>query len=53
MQNRNLVFSAACLGMLLFGITLTTLGSILPELIPQYGMSRARAGSADPVFRLA
>ncbi len=32
MYNKRLVFSAACVGMLLFGITLITLGSIASEL---------------------
>jgi FHS family glucose/mannose:H+ symporter-like MFS transporter len=39
------IFAAACLGMLLFGITLTTLGSVLPPLIERYGLDKARAGS--------
>jgi MFS family permease len=39
------VFAAACLGMLLFGITLTTLGSVLPPLIERYGLDKAQAGS--------
>jgi FHS family glucose/mannose:H+ symporter-like MFS transporter len=41
----NLVFAAACLGMLLFGITLTTLGSVLPPLMERHGLDRAEAGS--------
>src|SRR5688500_14117233 len=32
MSNKNLVFAAAFLGMLLFGITLITLGSVTPDL---------------------
>lgn len=40
-----LLFSAACLGMLLFGITITMVGSILPEIIPRYGISKTEAGS--------
>jgi fucose permease len=39
------IFAAACLGMLLFGITLTTLGSVLSPLIERYGLDKARAGS--------
>ncbi len=39
------VFAAACLGMLLFGVTLTTLGAVLPPLIAQYGLEKADAGS--------
>jgi fucose permease len=39
------VFAAACLGMLLFGVTLTTLGAVLPPLITRYGLEKAYAGS--------
>jgi MFS transporter, FHS family, glucose/mannose:H+ symporter len=39
------VFASACLGMLLFGIMVTTLGSILPEIIQRYGISKTDAGS--------
>jgi fucose permease len=45
MFNRKLVFSAACLGMLVFGIILTTLGAILPSLIERFGIDKANAGS--------
>ena len=40
------VFAAASLGMLLFGVTLTTLGAVLPPLIRQYGLEKADAGIA-------
>ena len=40
-----LVFASACLGMLLFGVTLTTIGAALPSLIPRYGLDRTSAGS--------
>lgn len=43
--NHKLVFASACFGMLLFGVTLTTLGSILPEIIPRFGISKTDAGS--------
>ncbi|MGQ0561289.1 MAG: MFS transporter [Gemmatimonadota bacterium] len=43
--NRRVVFAVACMGMLLFGIVLTTLGAILPELIARFGVSKAAAGS--------
>jgi fucose permease len=39
------VFAAACLGMLLFGVTLTTLGAVLPPLIARYRMEKTDAGS--------
>jgi MFS transporter, FHS family, glucose/mannose:H+ symporter len=44
-KSHRAVFAAACLGMLLFGITLTTLGSVLPPVIERYGLDKARAGS--------
>ena len=45
MKGHRAVFAAACLGMLLFGVTLTTLGSVLPPLIVRYGLKKADAGS--------
>lgn len=41
----SLVFAAACVGMLLFGVTLTMLGAVLPSLMPRYGLDRTSAGS--------
>jgi fucose permease len=43
--NRRAVFAVACAGMLLFGIVLTTLGAILPEIITRFNVSKANAGS--------
>lgn len=45
-------FWAACLGMLLFGVTLTTLGSVLPELITRHGVDKTRAGSLFTLMSL-
>jgi len=45
MTSDRAVFAAACLGMLLFGVTLTTLGAVLPPLIARYGLEKADAGS--------
>ena len=39
------VFAAACLGMLLFGVTLTTLGAVLPQLMTRHDLDRGNAGS--------
>lgn len=44
-SQHNLLFASACLGMLLFGITLTTLGAILPEIILRFEISKTNAGS--------
>ncbi len=44
MFNRKLVFTAACLGMVAFGIIFTTLGSILPSLIERFGIDKTDAG---------
>ena len=45
MYNRKQVLWAAFLGMLLFGITMTTLGAVLPQVIVRYGVDKANAGS--------
>ncbi|HET8653940.1 MAG TPA: MFS transporter [Longimicrobiaceae bacterium] len=45
MFNRKLVFAAACLGMLVFGVVLTSLGALLPSLIERFGIGKANAGS--------
>jgi len=37
MYNRSFVFAAACMGLLVFGMTLITLGSILPTLPNRFG----------------
>lgn len=39
------VFAIACMGMLAFGIVLTTLGALLPGVVAQYEVSMAQAGS--------
>ena len=51
-KQHKLLFASACLGMTLFGITLTTLGSILPEIIPRYGISKTDAGAIFTVLNL-
>ena len=38
------VFSSACVGMLLFGIVMISLGSILPDLIDKFQLNEARTG---------
>ncbi len=43
--NRRLVFWSACLGMLLFGIGLITLGAILPDLRIRHSLSAVEAGT--------
>ena len=43
--NKNLVFLAASLGMLLFGIVLISLGSILPQLRDRFKLSDLSTGS--------
>jgi fucose permease len=40
-----ILFGAACLGMLLFGIAMTMLGSILPGVILKFGLSKSYAGT--------
>lgn len=45
MSSRRFLFACACLGMLTFGIVLTTLGSLLPSIMTRFGISKAEAGS--------
>jgi MFS transporter, FHS family, glucose/mannose:H+ symporter len=45
MFNRKVVFFAACFGMFLFGISLITLGSIVPDIKLKLGIDNASAGS--------
>lgn len=43
--SRNLVFIAACCGIFLFGISLITLGSILPQLATEYNLTDINKGT--------
>jgi fucose permease len=45
MYNRNLLFAVACTGMLLFGITLITLGAVLPDLQAKLRLDEMAAGT--------
>lgn len=45
MTSRRAIFAAACLGMLTFGIVLTILGAVLPQIIERFGIDKAQAGS--------
>ena len=45
MTNRRMLFAIACMGMLAFGIVLTTLGAVLPSVITRFGIDKAVAGS--------
>ena len=38
------IFAAACIGMMLFGITLISIGSILPNVIARFGIDELTAG---------
>ena len=44
-MSRRMLFVIACLGMLAFGIVLTTLGAVLPSVIERFGIDKAAAGS--------
>ena len=44
MYKRSQVFTAACIGLLLFGIMLVTLGSILPSLASKFKMNEMSSG---------
>lgn len=45
MYNRTANFIIACAGMLLFGVTLITLGSVLPDLKIKFGLDEVAAGA--------
>src|SRR5689334_22130710 len=45
MYNRKIVFASACMGMLLFGIALITLGSVAPDLISKLKLDEGSAGT--------
>jgi MFS family permease len=44
-RSRRAQFLCACLGMLAFGIVLTTLGAVLPSVIERFGIDKAAAGA--------
>lgn len=45
MYNKKMVFIAACSGMFIFGIILTTLGAILPSVMDKFQIDKINAGS--------
>lgn len=45
MSDRRSLFIIACLGMLAFGIVLTTLGAVLPSLVTRFGIDKSDAGA--------
>lgn len=44
-RSRGAQFLCACLGMLAFGIVLTTLGAVLPSVIERFSLDKAAAGA--------
>ena len=44
-MRRNTLMTIACLGMLAFGIVLTTLGASLPTVIARFGIDKSQAGA--------
>jgi FHS family glucose/mannose:H+ symporter-like MFS transporter len=44
-MSRRSLLAAAYLGMLIFGIVLTTLGAVLPSVIERFGIDKAAAGT--------
>ena len=50
--NRKQVFAAACIGMLIFGIVMTVLGTLLPSLIERFDVEMAEAGSSLTLLSL-
>ncbi len=52
LYNRKQVFWSACLGMLLFGIGLLTLGSVLPDLMIKHSLDAVGAGTLFSIMPL-
>src|SRR5215467_12696199 len=52
MYKRAVVFIAACVGMLLFGIALITLGSVAPDLIAKFKLDKSSAGALFSILPL-
>ena len=50
--NRKQVFWSACLGMLLFGVGLLTLGSVLPDLMIKHSLDAVGAGTLFSIMPL-
>ncbi len=50
MYRKNLVFAAACMGMLLFGIVLISLGSILPSVTKRFVLDEIGAGTLASIL---
>jgi len=44
-DRRRAAFTLACAGMLVFGVVLTSLGAVLPEITERFGVTKAAAGS--------
>lgn len=45
MSSSKRLFAIACVGLLTFGVVITTLGSVLPSLITRFGIDKAEAGA--------
>ena len=52
MYDSRKVFAAACSGMLLFGLSITSLGSILPEMVERFQASKMDAGILTSILPL-
>jgi MFS transporter, FHS family, glucose/mannose:H+ symporter len=52
MSSRRALFVCACLGLLTFGIVLTVLGSVLPAVMPRYGIDKSQAGALFTLMTL-
>lgn len=50
--NRTFVFAAACMGILLFGTGMITLGALQNEIIEKYAISQVAAGSLTIILAL-
>src|SRR5205809_616554 len=52
MYNKKIIFAAACTGMLFFGISLITLGSVVQDLQEKYQLDQVAAGALFSILPL-
>ena len=52
MYNKRLVFWAACLGILFFGMAITTLGSVVPDLRERFQLNEISSGTLFSILPL-
>lgn len=52
MYNKKIVFIAACIGMLLFGVVMISIGTLLPFIMEKFSLSKLDAGALTSLLPL-